>query len=153
MQGVDPGIQLVVVGDGSERARVEQEAVSLGLADRVRFLGAVDDDALVDLYTQALAVVYIPYDEDYGYVTLEAFLSAKPVVTADDSGGTLEFVEDGVNGRVCTADPEGIAAAINDLAANRRRAASLGDAGLSRARTITWDGVIEKLVGSNDSRV
>jgi glycosyltransferase involved in cell wall biosynthesis len=47
------------------------------------------------------AVLFAPYQEDYGYVTLEAFLSRKPVITARDSGGTLEFVEDGVNGYVC----------------------------------------------------
>lgn len=147
MQHVDPGIRLVVVGDGTQRACVEREAESLGVADRVQFLGVVDDDALVDLYAHALAVVFVPYDEDYGYVTLEAFLCAKPVVTADDSGGTLEFVEDGVTGRVCPAEPEPLAAAINEVAANPRHAAALGEAGLARANAITWDGVIEKLVG------
>ena len=103
---------------------------------------------LVDLYRDALAVVYPPYDEDFGYVTLEAFLARKPVVTATDSGGPNEFVADGVNGFVCAPEPDAIAAAINRLAADRQRARSLGDAGYDRARTITWDGVIEKLTGT-----
>ena len=148
MRCVDPGVRLLVAGDGTDRAKVEREAQELGLGARVQCRGAVDDETLVQLYAQALAVVFVPYDEDYGYVTLEAFLCAKPVVTADDSGGTLEFVEDGVNGRVCAAQPEEVAAAINDLAANRRKAAAFGEAGLARARTVTWDGVIEQLVGA-----
>ena len=115
------------------------------MADRLEFLGTVDDDRLVELYAGALAAVYVPYDEDFGYVTLEAFLARKPVITAEDSGGTLEFVEDGVNGLVSPPDPDAIGAAINRLTADRARASSFGDAGFERARTITWDGVVEKL--------
>jgi glycosyltransferase involved in cell wall biosynthesis len=146
MRHADPGIRLIVVGEGTARARVEQLAVEEGLADRVQFLGAVPDDQLIALYADALAVVYPPYDEDYGYVTLEAFLSAKPVITASDSGGTREFVEDGVNGRVCDPEPAAFADAINALASDRAKAASLGEAGRTRARGVTWDGVVQTLI-------
>jgi glycosyltransferase involved in cell wall biosynthesis len=125
---------------------VDRLASEAGVADRVDFLGAVDDERLLALYRDALAVPFAPYDEDYGYVTLEAFLARKPVLTATDSGGPNEFVVDGVNGRVLPPDPGAFADAINALARDRRRAASLGDAGYERARTITWDGVIETLV-------
>jgi glycosyltransferase involved in cell wall biosynthesis len=70
------------------------------------------------------------------------------VITAVDSGGPLEFVIDGVNGLVVNPSAEPIAAAVNGLAADRRRAARLGDAGYERARLITWDGVVEHLVGA-----
>ncbi len=76
--------------------------------------------------------MYPPFDEDYGYVTLEAFLARKPVVTARDSGGTLEFVEDGVNGFVCDPDPEALAGAF---AALRRRTARARGAGRRRLRS------------------
>ena len=91
--------------------------------------------------------MYAPFDEDFGYVTLEAFLAHKPVVTARDSGGTLEFVQDGVNGFVCEPDPAALAEAFAGLDADRGRAQALGDCGFERARLVTWDGVIEKLVG------
>ena len=143
---VDRPIRLVIVGDGTQRQRTEALAESLGVSDRVDFLGAIDEQGLVDLYTGALAVVYAPYDEDYGYVTLEAFLAHKPVITATDAGGPLEFVEDGVNGFICAPAPEAIATAINPARRRPRPAASLGLAGFERARSITWDGVIEKLV-------
>jgi glycosyltransferase involved in cell wall biosynthesis len=146
MAHVDRPIRLIVAGDGTQRAYVERLAAELGVIDRVDFLGTVDDDTLVALYRDALGVVYPPFDEDFGYVTLEAFLARKPVITATDSGGPLEFVVDGVSGVVSTPDPASIATAINRLASDRRRAAALGDAGFARAREITWDGVIDKLV-------
>lgn len=146
MARVDKPIRLVVAGDGTQRANVERAAEAAGVSDRVTFLGAVDDERLLDLYRGALVVAYPPFDEDFGYVTLEAFLSRKPVITATDSGGPNEFVVDGVNGFVCAPDPEAFADAINALARDPRRATALGYAGYERARTITWDGVIEKLL-------
>jgi glycosyltransferase involved in cell wall biosynthesis len=146
MAHVDPGIRLVIAGDGTQRANVERAAAESGVADRTTFLGGVGDDALVELYADALGVVYPPFDEDFGYVTLEAFLARKPVITCVDSGGPNEFVLHEVNGFVTEAVPEALAAGINAAAADRGRAARLGDAGYSRAAAITWDGVIEKLV-------
>ena len=146
MAHVDPPIRLVVAGRGTQLTNVEARAEELGVSDRVHFAGSVDDDELLDLYAGALAVVYAPFDEDYGYVTLEAFLARKPVVTAADSGGPLEFVESGVNGAVCEPAPAAIAAAVNRYAADRRLAAAHGEAGYSRASLVTWDGVIERLL-------
>ena len=146
MAHVDKPIRMVVAGDGTQRANAERAAHDAGVADRVDFLGAVDDERLLALYRDTLAVLYPPYDEDFGYVTLEAFLARKPVVTATDSGGPNEFVVDGVNGYSVPPEAEAIAGAINALARDRQRTAAMGDAGYERARAITWDGVIEKLV-------
>lgn len=140
-------LRLIVVGDGSERAAAEEAAAASGVRERVTFMGAVEGEELVKLYSGALAVIYAPYDEDYGYVTLEAFLSAKPVITATDSGGTLEFVADGENGFVCPPDDRSIGDAVTKLANDRTLAETLGRAGLARARTVTWDGVVERLLG------
>ena len=148
MARCDGALRLVIAGDGTQRRNVEQVAEEAGVADRVTFLGAVDDDQLIALYRDALAVVYPPFDEDFGYVTIEAFLARKPVVTCVDSGGPNEFVVDGTNGFVCEPEPEALAGAVAALAADRRRAATMGDAGYDVARRITWDGVIEKLVGA-----
>jgi glycosyltransferase involved in cell wall biosynthesis len=146
MAGVDPGVRLVIAGDGTQRANAEQAAERAGVASRVTFLGAVDDDDLIGLYAGALAVIYPPFDEDFGYVTLEAFLARKPVVTCLDSGGPNEFVVDGTNGFVCPPVADELTSAINHLAGDKQRAAAMGDAGHEAASLITWDGVIEKLV-------
>jgi glycosyltransferase involved in cell wall biosynthesis len=148
MARVDTPLRLVVAGAGTQRTNVERLAASLGVLDRVTFLGTAADDLLLDLYAGALAVVYPPFDEDFGYVTLEAFLARKPVITCTDSGGPTEFVVDGVNGFVCEPQPEALADAINQLARTRGRAAALGEAGRQVAARITWDGVIEKLTAA-----
>ena len=138
-------LSLVVAGSGTHRETLERLATSLGLETRVRFLGEVGDDDLLELYAGALGVIFPPYDEDYGYVTLEAFLARKPVVTTTDAGGPTEFVIDGVNGFITAPDPDALAGALQALHADRARAAALGEAGYERARAITWDGVVERL--------
>ena len=143
----DPGVRLIVVGNGSQRGPLEALAAELSVADRVHFAGEVDDERLIDLYANALAVVFPPYDEDYGYITLEAFLSRKPVVTTQDAGGPLEFVEHGVNGFVVEPAVDAIAGAIASLAADHALARRLGDCGFDRAAAISWQGVVERLVG------
>jgi glycosyltransferase involved in cell wall biosynthesis len=142
----DRAIRLVVVGEGPLRDSLERAALDAGVADRVTWTGALDERALVELYAGALGVVFPPFDEDYGYVTLEAFLARKPLITTIDAGGPLEFVEHGVSGFVTEPAPEAIGAAIAQLGADRRRAQALGDAGYQRIRPITWDGVVDRLM-------
>jgi len=59
-----------------------------GVAARVTWTGAVTEQQLIDLYAGALGIVFPPFDEDYGYITLEAFLARKPVITTTDAGAT-----------------------------------------------------------------
>lgn len=146
MAHVDRRVRLVIVGDGPLRQHLEETAAREGVADRVTFTGPIEEGPLIDLYAGALAVVFPPFDEDYGYVTLEAFLARKPVVTTTDAGGPLEFVEHGVTGLVADPTPESIGAAVAQLASDPRAAESLGHAGFERVRSITWDGVVDRLM-------
>jgi len=141
-------LSLRIAGTGTQRRALEALAAEVAVSDRVHFLGDVTDDELITLYAGSLGVVFPPYDEDYGYVTLEAFLSHKPVVTTHDAGGPLEFVSDHENGFVTEPTAEALGAAYARLAADRSRAKALGDSGFERARSITWTGVIERLTGS-----
>lgn len=147
MAHVPPGVNLTIVGEGSEREALEKLAADVGVASRVTFVGAADATRLAELYAGALAVIYTPFDEDYGYVTLEAFLARKAVITARDSGGTLEFVTNRVSGLVTDPAPEALGLAITALANDRALAGALGQSGWEIARTVTWDGVVERLVG------
>lgn len=146
MAHVPAPVTLVLVGEGSHRWLIEKAAEEAGVADRVRFAGAVRDEALVELYRGAMALAYVPFDEDYGLATLEAFLAAKPVVTASDSGGTLEFVQDDVNGLVAAPEPAAIGGALAALASSPSLCGRLGAAGRTLAQGITWDAVIDRLV-------
>jgi len=148
-------MRLLVAGDGSIRHELAEYIERRGLSDRVTLLGRVDDDRLVELYAGCRAVLFAPYEEDYGYVTLEAFLRRKPVITARDSGGTLEFVVNGVNGYVCEPTPEALSSAVDRLGTDATLAASLGERGHAVAADITWDNVVERLTtaGSRTERV
>jgi glycosyltransferase involved in cell wall biosynthesis len=138
----------VITGEGSLRASLEASARAHGRSDRLELAGFVDDDDLVDLYAGALAVVYAPFAEDYGYVTLQAFLAGKPVITSVDAGGVLEWVEDGVTGLVTDGTPAGVAGAIDALASDPDRAAALGEAGRRRVVDLSWDNVVTALLHS-----
>jgi glycosyltransferase involved in cell wall biosynthesis len=93
-------------------------------------------------------VVFPPLDEDYGYVTLEAMLSSKAVVTCKDSGGPLEFVEDELSGLVADGDAAAMADALDRLWADRALARRLGEAARARydAMGLGWERVVECLL-------
>ncbi len=138
--------RLLLAGAGPERERLEQLAARLGLGERVRFLGFVGDAELVNLYAGARAVYYAPVDEDYGFATVEAFGAARPVVTTNDAGGVLEFVEDGVSGLVCPPEAAALARALDALADDPALAERMGRAGRPRVDGITWEKVVDALV-------
>ena len=143
-----PKAQLVLLGKGPEEERLRRLAAELGVADRVRFVSSVDDEGLIALYAGARLVVIAPEGEDLGYVPLEAFLSGKPVLTTEDAGGPLEFVEDGRTGFVVPPRPEALGRALS-LAWERPEAlAKLGERGLARARELTWDRAIRALMSA-----
>lgn len=118
------------------------------LQGRVEWLGEVDEEEKISLYAHALGIVYPPVDEDYGYVTLEAMLASKPVITCDDSGGTLEFVRDGETGLVVEPNPAALADALDQLWVNRAEAKLMGEAGRARYQQldITWANVVRTLL-------
>jgi glycosyltransferase involved in cell wall biosynthesis len=144
---LDSGLRVVVAGEGPDRERLERLSARHSLDGRVTFAGRVPDDELVDLYARSLAVFYAPIDEDLGLVPYEAFLSEKPVVTTRDAGGPLEAVVDRENGLVVEPVPVAVAEACSWLAANREQALEWGRAGKRTAERITWDAVVEQLLG------
>jgi len=146
MPHTDSSLRCVICGTGPEESSLRAIAEELGVEDRVAFAGAVSFTELVGLYRNCLAVYFAPFREDYGYVTLEAFLSGKPVVTAPDSGGPTEFVIDDENGCVVELVSEKLAERLRELSVDRPRSAEMGRAGLESIRGITWDETIEKLV-------
>ena len=140
-------VRCVLISTGPERERLERLANELGLSGRVEFRGFVSDEALIAAYAGARAVYYAPFDEDYGYTTVQALAAARPVVTTSDAGGVLEFVRDGVNGFVAAPQPQAIAVRLDQLWADPALAAHLGANGPATVAAINWDRVVEALVG------
>ncbi len=138
-------IELRLIPDGPERARLEQLAATLGISDRVRFLGRLPDAEVVHLYRTCRAVVYAPVDEDYGYAAVEALMAGKPVLTASDSGGVLEFVQDGVNGAVVAPDAGALARVLDEWWRAPADAVRLGNSGPQAVADIGWETVVREL--------
>jgi glycosyltransferase involved in cell wall biosynthesis len=140
------GVRLKIAGAGPLEGELRKQIGRLGLADRVELLGFVSSDELIALYAACRAALYAPLNEDYGYVTVEAFLSSKPVLTTSDAGGVLEFVSDGETGLVSEPSPEALADAIDRAwALPEARLRELGEAGRARVADISWDRVIDRL--------
>jgi glycosyltransferase involved in cell wall biosynthesis len=121
-----PGAHLDVVGDGSERARLEERARRAGLGDRVRFLGYHEDPR--DAFAAADVAINSSRDEPLGLSVLEAQAMGRPVI-AFAGGGIPEVVRDGETGwLVRERNAAALARAMCDAASNRSRAAAMGEA-------------------------
>ena len=99
----------LIAGTGPQEEELRRLA---GATETIHFLGFVSDRQLEDYYAEAAAVLYAPYDEDYGLITIEALACGKPVVTCNDAGGVTELVESGHNGLIAEPNPESLAQAI-----------------------------------------
>jgi glycosyltransferase involved in cell wall biosynthesis len=146
LRSTETPVRCKIAGDGPLRGALADRVRRHGLERRVDFLGRVTDD---DLYRDCLAVYYAPYDEDFGFVTVEAFKAAKPILTAADSGAVLELVRHDENGRVHPAgDAAAFARSLDLLWRERERAEVLGRRGLETVAGLGWDRVIAELTGS-----
>ena len=143
MKYVKSDIPLYIAGTGPEREKLE--ALAKG-DSRIHFLGYISDEDAIHYYSHALCIPYFPYDEDYGYITIEAMLHKKPVITTTDAGGTNEFVRDGENGFIVPFDEEYIARCIDCLAADRSLAERMGRAAYETVKDISWDKAVDELL-------
>lgn len=140
------GVKAVIAGDGPEESNLQGLAVQLGVADRVAFVGAVDEATLLDHYAWCRAVCFTPLNEDYGFVTVEAFASGKPVVSCHDSGGPAELIANDRNGLLCAPEPAAVAGALARLCEDGPLAKRLGAEGRRRVDGMRWSEVVEQLV-------
>lgn len=141
-------LSILLAGNSNEKKRYESLIKEYKVTDRVKLLGFVGDAETAELYANALAVCYLPFEEDYGYVTLEAMYSGKPVVVTTDGGGAKEFIDDGIEGLVVEPEPKAIAAALDELYNDKDRARKMGECGREKilSMNISWPNVVEKLL-------
>lgn len=142
----DDDVRLKIAGTGPEEARLRELAEG---DSRIDFLGYVDNQQLAELYAGARAVVFVPYDEDLGYITIEAMRSSKPVVTTSDAGGPLEFVRHGENGLIADPNPKSLAHCIQQLSGNRDRCIALGTQGRHDVARISWAKAVDVLLAED----
>lgn len=139
-------LRLIITG----RGEAELELRALASDDsRIEFRGHVSEAELLDLYAGAFAIPFTPMREDYGYVTLEAFASGKPVLTCTDSGEAEFIVRQASGGFICDPEPEALACRVDQLWEDQALAAKMGNQGLEWARRLSWPNVIEQLIVSS----
>jgi glycosyltransferase involved in cell wall biosynthesis len=143
----DGAMRCVIAGDGPDRERLQSIARSRGLDGRAQFAGRVGEAELADLYARCRGVYYAPVDEDYGMVPYEAFLASKPVVTTSDAGGPLDVVHDRQTGLVIEPRADELARACRFLLDHDAEARAWGEAGRALAVQVTWDKVVDGLLG------
>lgn len=151
---VKTDVKFIIAGSGSEKEveYLKSEIKKYKLEKRVKLVGFITEEEKINYYANCLAVYFGAYDEDYGYITLEAFFAKKPVIVHEDAGGPLEFVVDKENGYIAKSDnPEKLATYIDDLYKNKSLAKTLGERGYKTLleKNVNWDYVIEKLLGNS----
>jgi phosphatidylinositol alpha-1,6-mannosyltransferase len=145
-------VQWVVIGEGPLRGELEALVASLGVADAVRFLGAVGDGER-DEWLRRASVFAMPSrlpgpgraGEGFGIAFLEAAAYGLPVV-AGNVAGALDSVADGTTGLlVDPTDPRAVAGAVTRVLTDEGLAARLGTAGAARAREFAWPVIVRRV--------
>lgn len=143
MKHVKSDVKLLIAGTGPEREKLE--ALAEG-DERIHFLGFVRDAEVETYYANCLAVPYFPYDEDYGYITVEAMLHKKPVITTKDSGGPTEFVINGETGFVTEFEEKAIASCLDFYVKNPEEAKRHGEKAYETVTGISWEKTVKQLL-------
>lgn len=146
MQHMQAPLRLIITGTGEAEDDLRKLATG---NSRIEFRGQVPDSKLVDLYAGAFAVLFPPVREDYGYVTLEAFASGKPVVTCCDSGEAAAIVTQADGGLVCNPSDEAIAQSVDRLWNNEALTFKLGSQGLGWVRGLSWSRIVARLIAAS----
>ena len=139
------GIRAVIAGEGDDHARLMALIGRHGLDDRVRLVGRVSDEEMLAYLAGCRAVCFPPVQEDYGFVTVEAFASRKAVVTCRDSGGPAELVEDGRHGFVVSPEPAALAHALRRLWEDVGLAERMGQDAFAAGAALNWQDAVRQL--------
>jgi len=152
MKHTKTNVKLVIAGiceNDKYLSQIKSQISENALENRVVFENRwISEQEKLDYLANCLACAFIPYKEDYGFITLEGFYSSKAVLTCVDSGGPLEFVEDGKTGYITQPTPQALAEAMDKLYADRKNAEKMGQAARKEIidRNITWDETVRRLL-------
>ena len=139
------GIKAVIAGEGDELDRLRALMDRCGVSGRVQLIGRVGATELLNHLAHCRAVCFPPLDEDYGFVTVEAFASRKAVITCRDSGGPAELVDDGVSGFITEPTAAELGVALRRVMDDAALAERLGAAAYARGAELTWEAAIARL--------
>lgn len=139
-----PEAKLEIVGDGPFEERLKNQAQTLDLDDKIKFLGRREDIAPIIKRWSVFALPSI--SETFGIAILEAFASMIPVV-ASRVGGVVDIIENGENGVLVPAkNPQALSKEIIEILGNDQKAAKLAVSGLATLKNrFTWSKIIKEI--------
>jgi glycosyltransferase involved in cell wall biosynthesis len=141
------GAYLVIAGDGPLRVSLEAEAKSLGIADRIRFLGFINQTGLPSVYRSADLFVLTSEYDPCPVVVCEAMLCGCPVVLSDEIRGRYDLVKDGETGFLYpSGNIEALAEVLSKALGDRRKLNELGAAAIARMETWSPQDNVEGVV-------
>lgn len=152
MRYVKTDVKLVLTGQCKEpeyEDLIRSTIQNYGLKDRVFYQNIwLEEEKKLKLLAESLGVIFIPYHEDYGYITLEAYYAGKPMITCTDSGSPVGFVKEGKTGYVVDPTPEVLAEKMDLLYRDREKTIEMGQNARREIerRNITWDETVRRLL-------
>ncbi|MDR0999985.1 MAG: glycosyltransferase family 4 protein [Clostridiales bacterium] len=154
MRYVTSGAKLIIDGKCGDLAILTEMGAVIkkyGLEEKVTIHAEfVPEEDKIKRYSECLAGIYLPVDEDSpGFVTLEAFYSRKLIITANDSGGVADYVEDGYDAFVIKPNPKDIAEKIDYLYEHKDVAEQMGENAYKYmiGQNLNWDETTRRLLG------
>lgn len=144
---IESGVSLPfrIAGTGPAQADIEQLAKG---HPGIQLLGRCTDAEIIAHYQSALFVPFIPYDEDYGLITIEAMGAGRCILTTSDSGGPLEFVDHQRTGYIAQPNVASLAQGFRSLCANPQATLAMGQASLAKVAHISWQATARALLSS-----
>jgi glycosyltransferase involved in cell wall biosynthesis len=141
-----PDLEILVIGRGAERERLAARASALGLADRTRFTGFIENAERDALIASARACFLPSQKEGFGLTVIEANALATPVV-ARDAPGLRDSVRDGETGRLVAGDdPADWARALAPLLEESDATRALRRRALEASKRFDWDRAADELL-------
>ena len=139
------GVTLDIAGEGDQRDMLERRARDLGVDTRVRFLGALPRERVLELFRAADAAILSSIWENFPHTVVEALAVGTPVI-ATDVGGVAEVVHDGENGLLVPAgDAAALADAVRRYFADESLQSALRAAAASSVRANDRDSVFGRI--------
>lgn len=140
-----PQVELLIAGDGEERALLECEIRDLRLENRVRLLGFADRSRTIALFWGCEFFVLSSRLEPLGIVVIEAMAAHKPVL-ATTSGGVVDLVQDGINGLLVEPSVDGLTRGLRQMLSRPDETKAMGARAYESIQKHTWDAVTQEFL-------
>ncbi len=141
-----PTVEMVIVGDGVAKVKLETQVTEMGLSERVKFLGKVMPPDLIEIYRSGTLFATASETETQGIVLIEAAAIGLPLV-AVDAGAVKELCQDGRNGELCRpGSVNSISRAMSKILSDKKLQAQYSQGSLAVAKNHDLNHTLERFL-------